>query len=360
MYQIERRPVPRQYRIGIRSSTPWDDNSANWTSQVLTTFPTDRAAPRGFSGIRSLIACILCCGTFAAVSAAEPAPWPDSGVNVQNARILYLNESTLASSRLGIIKKLNVKEGSQVELGDELLILDDRVVEAQYATAKMQASNDVEIHFAVASSELARAEYELNLQANLRVPGAVPLIEVERLRLAYLRSLWQIKQAKHQQKVEVLKSYEAGELKNTYRVNAEFPGIITKVHKSIGEGVREGDPILDIVDPSRVKVEGFIHIEDAFRVKKGCAVKIKLEIPEFDIPEEDVIFDGKLTFVDNSVDFVQQEKLRVTAEVENNDLILRQGFQARMIIITDIPQPVRKGSGPKTAFFAPDHVPVLQ
>lgn len=55
------------------------------------------------------------------------------------ARVYYMDAATLASSRLGIIRSINVKkEGSHVKAGDELLILDDRLANAQLNTAKKQ------------------------------------------------------------------------------------------------------------------------------------------------------------------------------------------------------------------------------
>jgi len=319
--------------------------------------PTTRISPRGLPLTRKLLVCAVV--SFAAGTlSAEEIPWPKQGVEVERPRIWYLDASTFASSRLGIIRKI-VREGTEVKVGDELLVLDDRVADAQFKTAAAEAENKVEIHFAVASSALARAEYELNLQANLRVPGAVPLIEVERLKLAYERSLWQIKQALHQNRINGLKSDEASEMRNTYRVHAEFPGVVTKVHKFIGEGIREGDPIIEISNPAKVKIEGFIHPEELHRVKKGARVKVKLDIPEFDIPQEDLVFDGELKFVDNAVDFVQHH-VRVWAEVDNPDLVLRAGFLTKMMIETDVPPPVRKESRPKSAWLDREHVPVLR
>lgn len=330
---------------------------------MLNSSPTDRFAPRWTAPIHAVIVCALFT-LFAASVPAEEAPFPTEGVEVGRAEIKYIDDSTFASSRLGLITELHVREGDMVQKGDILLKLDSRVAEAQYATAAEEARNTVEIEFANASMKVARAEYLLNLGANLRVPGAVPEIEVQRLMLQYQRSLLQIKQARHQQKVNEMKKEEAGQVKDTYMVKAEFPGIVTEVLKFVGEGVREGDPILKISDPSRVKIEGFIHPADVFRVKKGDPVKVKLEIEDFDIPQEEIIFDGKLVFVDNAVTPPTFDQVRVAAEVtnefENDYPILRKGFRARMIILSDVPPPKPKAAPAKTAMVDIEHLPVLR
>lgn len=331
-------------------------------TQVLNSSPTDRFAPRRIAPIHAVIVCALL-NVFSPGLWAEEQPFPTEGVQVNKAFVDFIDDSTLASARLGIIKKLYVREGDLVNKDDPLLELDDRVAAAQYRTAREEAKNTVEIEFANASMKVAKAEYELNLQANLRVPGAVPLIEVERLQLQYERALLQIKQARHQQQVNILKSEEAAQVKDTYLVKAEFPGVVTKVEKFVGEGVREGDSILSISDPSRVKVQGFIHTADVFRIKKGDPVKVKIDIPDFDTPHEEFIFDGKLVFIDNSVDSVKFDEVQVWAEVtnefENDQPILRKGFLTRMIILTDVPPP-RPKAIPKTTMVDLQHLPVLR
>lgn len=330
----------------------------NWTSQVLNSTAHDRTTL-----IRLAVSLVLVVGLLIfprpVFSAEGDDDWSKAGVEVHDARITYLDSATLASSRLGIIKHLHVREGTQVDEGTPLLELDDRVVDAQLKTARKQAENKVELEFAKRSADLARAEWELNLAANIRVPGAVPQIEVERLRLAYARALLQIKQARHQSEVDKLKSDEASALKDTYHINAEFPGIVTKIHKFLGEGIREGDPILDISDPSRVKVQGYINFAEVHRVKKGDKVKVKLNLPDFELDQEDLVFDGELVFVDTSVDFVRQQEVRVWAEVKNPDMVLRQGFLAKMVILTDVPPPVRKPAAAKTAWLDLEHLPVM-
>lgn len=337
-------------------------NTPTGLIQVLNSSPTDRFAPRRTAPIHSAIVCalLLIIGT---VAAAEEEPFPTDGVQVINTRVSYIDYSTFASSRLGIIREMHVREGDLVSPGQSLMQLDDRVAEAQYNTAAVEAQNTVEIRFAAASADVARAEYESNLQANLRVPGAVPQIEVERLKLAYVRSLLQIQQARHQKKVNELKSVEAAQMKDTYLVAAKFQGVITKLFKKVGEGVREGDPILTVSDPTRVKVSGFVHTRDVHRIKPGDPVKVKIDIPDFDIPDEELVFEGKLTFIDDTVDATTFDKIGVSAEVENifedGKPILRQGYIARMIILTDVP-PAKLKAPPKAAMLDRQHIPVFE
>ena len=75
--------------------------------------------------------------------------------------------------------------------------------------AEREASNDVEIRYALKAFEFARLEYEEALESNRLVSGAVPDIEVRLLKLAADRTKLQIEQAQHRHAVARLKAKEA-------------------------------------------------------------------------------------------------------------------------------------------------------
>ncbi len=155
---------------------------------------------------------------------------------------------------------------------------------------------------------------------------------IEEAVLAAKRGALSVEQAKFQQELNAWKVTEAEEALKTYRVVTPIGGVVTKVHKKGGEAVREGEPILEITGTSRIKVDGYIRIKDAWRVKQGDRVTVKLDVANVDLKEERRVFPGRLKFVDVSVNYTTDE-VHVWAEVENTGNMLRGGLLATMTIV---------------------------
>ena len=149
--------------------------------------------------------------------------------------------------------------------------------------------------------------------------------------LAAERSELQIEKAQMDRELNYLARDEAMAQLKTYKVEAPFAGIVTRVHKRQGEAVRQGDPILELVNTDRVRVEGDVKISQIWNIRRGDLVKVQLEIPNFDLDVEKLTFEGRIVFVDVSVEPVSGT-VRVWAEVENSGNLLRAGLSAKMTI----------------------------
>lgn len=271
------------------------------------------------------------------------APSKPSGViRVDKCSIKLIDEVSLASERTGIIKAINVKEGSVVKEGDLLIELKDEVARAAHARAEREAANDVEVRYSKKAYEFALAEHASAVITNMKVPGAVTDIEVKKLKLAAERAELQIENAQNQLEINKYKRDESAAVVDSYLVRAPFGGRINKVHKHVGEAVREGElnPIVDLVDTSRVYVEGNVPVRDIWDIRAGDIVRVNLDIQDADLPQEKEIFEGKVVFIDAKVVL---DKIRVRAEVVNRDEILKAGLNATMMI-----EPRRK-AGAETA-----------
>jgi RND family efflux transporter MFP subunit len=247
------------------------------------------------------------------------------------ARIKLIDSVELAAGRSGIIAFVEPDEGDEVAQGQKIAGLVDDVPRATLAAAEEQAANDIEVRFAVKNREVAEAKLLRALQANKQVPGTFPDLEVKQLRLEADKAVLQIEQAERQYRIDGLKRDEARENLKQFRVEAPFDGIVTKVYKQRGEAVREGDKILDMVSVHRVKVEGYLPIQNALYVKEGSAVQVQLDIEKVDLDVENMVFEGRVTFVDVKADPVSAD-VRITAEVQNKNNVLRDGLTARMTV----------------------------
>jgi multidrug efflux pump subunit AcrA (membrane-fusion protein) len=291
----------------------------------------NKLAMRGFG-----LATVLVLGVAASGLAADKAEKPEKSdaIPVGPCRVKLIDSVILASARTGVLAFVEPSEGDLVTSKQQVAGLMDEVARAQYEAAEKEASNDVEIRFAKKATEVARVEHEKAVEANKKSDPKFPVypdIEVRRLLLAAERGALQIEQAEHQFIVNGLKRDEAREMLKTYRIEAPFDGVVTKVFKQKGEAAREGDPILELVSTNRVKVEGYVHIKDIWNVKQGSYVQVQLDVPEADLEVEKMAFEGRIVFVDVKVNPVTYEA-RVWAEVVNKDNVLRDGLQAKMTI----------------------------
>lgn len=262
----------------------------------------------------------------AKAKSATPAP-----VVLTRCRIKLINKVILASGRTGILAFVEPKEGDKVVKDQQVAGLVDDVPRAAYNVAEKEASNDVEVRYAIKAAEVADAEHEAAMEGNRKLPGTVPLIEVKKLKLAGERGSLQIEQAEHQFEVVKLKRDEAREALKSFKIEAPFDGVVTRVYKAKGEAVREGDPILELSATERVRVEGYVNVKDGWSIAQGAPVQVQLDIPEADLAVEKELFQGNITFVDVEVQAVTQE-LRLWAEVVNRDNMLRAGLSAKMTI----------------------------
>ena len=254
-------------------------------------------------------------------------------ITMSLCRIRLIDRFTLASDQTGILAFVEPEEGDVVRQGHEIAGLKDEVAAAAHQIAEKRADNDIQVKYASAAAAVAETELLKAMETNRQVEGAVPDIEIQRLRLAWEKSQLSIELAHDEFSIAGLEAKEAKARLKMYRVEAPSDGVVTQVYKRKGEAVRQGDPILDLVNTDRVRVEGRVDVKDVWKVKRGMAVRVRLDIPDVQLPEENETFEGRVVFVDVAVQPVTRE-VRVWAEVTNQDNILKDGLTATMVVDT--------------------------
>lgn len=265
---------------------------------------------------------------------AATAPREITAVEVKNARVMLIDRVTLASPRAGVLAFVEPREGDTVESKQVVASLDSEVAKASLMIARHKATSTVDRRFAKKVIDLSRAELDKAQQANTNLKGGGVFTEIDlhRLQLTVDKSTLQLEQAESEARVNLLTIDQLTAELNTYAIVTTFGGIVTKVHRSKGEAVALGDPIVEVANLGRVRVEGFISVQDGLRVKPGSAVVVRLDLPNLELEEERREFKGKLVFVDVGVEPVSGQ-MRVWAEIPNPDGLLRAGLPARMTIL---------------------------
>lgn len=267
------------------------------------------------------------------IDAQERTAPATTGVDVSQCRVTLIDKVTLASARAGVLAFVEARESDHVRAKQIVAGLDSTIAEANLAVARQKASSTVERRMASKLIELTQAEFDKANQANLKVEGGrvIGELDIKRLKLNVDKSALQYEQAENELLINSLTAKQIEAELKTYSIEAPFDGIVTRVHRSKGEAVAMGDPLVEVVNLNRVRVEGYVGIVEGLRIKPGALVTVKLDLPDVDLPEERLEFTGKLVFVDVGVEPVTGQ-IRVWAEVPNPDGILRSGLTARMKI----------------------------
>lgn len=252
-------------------------------------------------------------------------------VMANDCHVNIFDKVTIPAARGGVLGSVKYEVGQFVKSGEEVAKVKDEVALAQFKTAHTTASNDIEIKFAEKSAEVAQVEYMKALKANAVLPGTITDIEVLRLKLNHQKGELQKQNAEKDHEVNGCKRDEAGEILQTHVVQAPMHGLVTKLYKRTGDGVREGEAIMDVVNTDLMRVTGYIPLRDRARVKIGDLVKVKIVVEGDDLPEENIVFEGKITYVAAAVQKVKPEVM-VYAEVANLDGVLCDGLTCSMAI----------------------------
>ena len=283
------------------------------------------------------IPCLGLLVLLAATSVADDKPTskPARTVRIEKCHITLIDQVTLSFDRAGILKTLEFKEGEPIEKGALLALLADEVAQANLAVAEKEAANQVEFEFAHVAKKQAESEYKRMITANqiaVEKGGKEPVaqLDIDKARLAADKAGLSIQQAEHEMALKKLKAKVTAAELATYSILAGFDGVVHKVFKKKGEAVRQGDPVIEILNTDRVRVEGYVSSADLQFAKQGAKVRVWPVDSETPLGEKDYL-EGRITFVALVSDPIDR-MTRIYAEIENRDDLLRGGHEAIMEI----------------------------
>jgi membrane fusion protein, multidrug efflux system len=274
--------------------------------------------------------------TLISVSPRPAAGEDGSLVEVRDCNVKYIEEALVASERNGVVAVVDLREGDSVRAKQRLIQLKDDLQRAQVATLTRQANSpesDSKVEDAQLAHEFAVERYNIAVEAKRRVTDAVSRAELLELKTAADRTATKIEEAELDLEVTRLKKGEAEAELRMCTILAPIDGFVTRVLKHPGEAVQLGDPVAEVVNPRKLKVEGYVTAAEALLLRPGMKATAASEAALATPQSKAVSADGVLVFVDVGVEPVSQ-RVRVWAEIDNTALKLRPGLQARLKIDT--------------------------
>ena len=228
----------------------------------------------------------------------------------------------ISPSVSGLLSKLLVKEGQTVKRGAPLAIIDNRLVQADVAVARVSAES---------KATIAHAEYELSLAESLyrrlnSTAGDIGVADHELEEAKVRRDQARAKLDSARQEHEEARRRLARERARLemYTIRAPFDGTILEVSVHPGAALAIGDTVMSLANLRQLEVEvhaplrlfGKLVVGRSYRLRAGPPLRRVLE--------------GRLEFASPSID-ATMESFRCKFSILNPELNLPAGFPVQFV-----------------------------
>ena len=235
-----------------------------------------------------------------------------------------LRDVKLSMTVAGRIDGMMVREGSRVRQGQLLMHLDRTLEELEVQRRRLLVEDRARL------DELKQKEKTLIEQVESLRPllstGGVSRkqFEDEDMALgAVTAERKALEAAKDRERVELSLAQEAYERRH---LRSPIDGIITKVAYRQGESVGPHEPVISVVDTSRVRFMGTVPARTGLKLQVGASVKIELgQDTQVRVRTAKVVFVSPVTDPSSGL-------IEVIAEFENADGSVRPGISGRMLL----------------------------
>jgi len=262
-------------------------------------------------------------GVFIGLLLVTQAAWSQSMVGVTQA----LHEAKIGLAAAGRVEAVLVKEGDRVSRGDLLLHLDRALEDLEIKRRQVMLDDTSRLE------ELRRREVILGAQVaearKLFESGGVSRKQAEDEELAWQSNVAERKAlefAKLREKLELDLAREGYERRH---LRSPIDGVVTKVALRVGESAMPNEPVLTVVDVSRVRFIGTFPVSSLSPLRPGQSVSIRLAMEG-----RAVLRQAKLIFVSPVTDSASG-LVELIAEFDNQDGSVRPGISGQIVV----PQP---------------------
>lgn len=235
-----------------------------------------------------------------------------------------LRDVKLSTTVAGRIDGMMAREGSRVRQGQLLMYLDRTLEELEVQRRRLLVEDRARL------DELKQKEKTLIEQVESLRPllstGGVSRKQVEDEEMALgavAAERKALEAAKDRERVELSLAQEAYERRH---LRSPIDGIITKVVYRQGESVGPHEPVISVVDTSRVRFMGTVPARAGLKLQVGALVKIELgQDTQVRVRTAKVVFVSPVTDPSSGL-------IEVIAEFENADGSVRPGISGRMLL----------------------------
>jgi RND family efflux transporter MFP subunit len=237
------------------------------------------------------------------------------------ANVLPVTRTTLAAEQEGAVSTRKFEEGARLERGAVLAELDVEVLQAQQRAADA-SRNSARAELERAKLDAASAEREFRRVESLYRANVAPEKEFNDARTAWDLALATIA-LREAQVLERQAEVDRIDLQvRKARIVAPFEGVVSRRHIEVGNWLKVGDPVADLVQLNPLWVEVSVPENVIGRVSKGDAATVTIDA--MGGAELDATVDLVLPEAD-----IASRTFRVRLLLPNPDYRILPGFFAR-------------------------------
>ncbi len=291
-------------------------------------------------------ALVLSLGLTAIVSAATLGQAPkagpaDSQLVIEDATVDFLQKSDVSALREGVIDRMEMRIGKEVGprgadgKGPVIGYLVKETAVLAVEEARIQAEGQGAKLKAEAQKRLARAVVLRNIELNKKGPLFVHREEIEKAEAEFAVADAAVIEANDTLKLAAAKLKSAERVVEEHIIRAPFPGVIIDEKKHEGESVRANEPVVTLGNLDTVRVWAYIPLEYAYRVTPGTEIVIQRRLGGTRVVKNSIEqkqFRGVISFVDQQIQPIAEEAVRVYADLDNANHELRPGLKCTMTI----------------------------
>jgi RND family efflux transporter MFP subunit len=284
--------------------------------------------------------CILVSVAALAQSSGTAAQRDNPAVQVlvlaDEANVNWIEKSSVAALREGVIEKMELQVGMPVKAGGLIGTLHRKFAEYGMRKAELQAKAIAPKEKAMAQEEVAASVCARNKRLNEHRPGMVSAEDVAKAEGELKVATAMIHEAEENQEIAKAEYAVAKQIYDEHTILAPFDGIITRRMKNPGESVRAGDAVVELGNLNKLCADAYVPLEYAYRVKEDQIVEIQPVLTRAGsepLAIESKKFRGKITFVDPEIQAVAETAVHIRAEFDNPPpWELKPGLKVKMTI----------------------------
>lgn len=286
------------------------------------------------AGFAAVLTVLSVSPRLAAQGAGASAADPETLV-VDEATVDWIEKSSVAALREGVIEKMELREGMPVVQGGEIGRMKSEMASLAVKKAEIAYKSLSPKAKAVAQKELAVAVVARNKRLNERIPGSVSNEEMQKA-IAELKVAEALNvEAEEKQQLDKAELDLASRALEEHIIRSPFDGVVIERMKHPGERVGQNEAVVQIGNLNRLRAWVYVPIDYAYRVKEGQVVDFQIKLTGSranPLPIERKRFRGKIVFVDPQLQPVAETARRIYAELDNRDRELSPGSKGSLTI----------------------------
>jgi len=230
----------------------------------------------------------------------------------------------LTAAEPGLIDRIYVREGQQVQQGQLLAEIDLRVLQATLEIFRARAHAQARLD--AARAELALRQDRLDKLLQLRSQGFAQPAEIERAKTDVVLAETTLRGIQEEKAIAQLEVARIEAQIERNRLRSPVDGVVTRIHKEEREFISpiQSENIVTVVQLNPLRIVFAVPVELAFALHEGDTVPLHF-------PEVGARAQGTVEFVSPVTD-ARSGTVRVKVLLDNSGGRLRPGLACEMIL----------------------------